>query len=477
MIPNNDAPSRAFQQDARAWAAFTGTKYTAALRQVSSPLAQGLLGDRVSARRLIAVLEEHPVIGARGDDPILGENGYRSDAPWSFNGKTDFIELALITDMLRMFTPTADGEIPEVGSYSLKHTAEWFLSPHCSYVSNGRLIWAAAALGLPIADPGEGPNLLVGVSEREHDYVRRMTGNGTTRPQVHHFRPAGYEHLQTALARAASGEPLEASWIPPTAVDDIAPFHDWLILQHERDGWVGRFASDYAAGIRDSEHGVARTPDELLAILHSVSHSDQAYDAAVRLIADWMSTSPLAKPIRTEQVDADKSDHEGWGAGAGTTERYEFRCPCGDGVIVEEHDNIPGFREHDVRILCDKCRAEWRFAEGTSVRDWGLEPIVAVGASRTDESEQVLEFGPCDNPNCFEDQVTFSQWPGGAMAGFCGSCGTFNVLCSECEDTLSAEIGEKTCFSCGTHYEVGHDRKGEYTSVTRLPASEDALAT
>jgi hypothetical protein len=70
--------------------------------------------------------------------------------------------------------------------------------------------------------------------------------------------------------------------------------------QHKRDGWDGRFATDYAAGIQDSEHGLARTPDDLLAILQGVSRSDEAYNAAVRLIADWMKTSPLAKPIRTE---------------------------------------------------------------------------------------------------------------------------------------------------------------------------------
>ncbi|TDD36822.1 hypothetical protein E1287_09855 [Actinomadura sp. KC06] len=65
MTSNNHTQNRELQHDARAWAAFTGTKYTAALRQMSSPLAQGLLGDRVSARQLIAVLNDHELIGAR----------------------------------------------------------------------------------------------------------------------------------------------------------------------------------------------------------------------------------------------------------------------------------------------------------------------------------------------------------------------------------------------------------------------------
>ncbi|MGV9364989.1 hypothetical protein [Amycolatopsis sp. NPDC003731] len=375
MTPNNNTPSRALQQDARAWSTFTGTNYTAALRQVSSPLAQGLLGPRVSARRLIATLNDHELISAQGGAPLSGEDGVRSDSQWHFNGKSDYIQLALITDMLRMFTPTSGAKAAEVGSYSLKHTAEWFLSPHCSYVSNGRLIWAAAALGLPIADADrEGPNLLVGVSEREHDYVRRMVGSGQNRPQVHHYRPAGYERLRTALTQAAAGESITDDWVPSPPVDEPAPFHDWLIRQVGRNDVVGDLARDYSAGVRDSDHRIARTAGELLAIFHEVSHSPEAYDAVVTAIAEWMRTEPSSTHIRTEQISGDSHDHRGWGAGSGTTERYEYLCPCGNGTIIEEHDNIPGFREHDVWIACDKCRADWRFVEGRSVRDWALRP-------------------------------------------------------------------------------------------------------
>lgn len=383
MTPNNYANNRALQQDARAWSAFTGTKYTAALRQMSSPLAQGLFGERVSARRLIAVLDDHEMVGARSGDPVLGENGFLSEAPWHFNGETDFIELALITDLLRMFTPITGAMTPDVGSYSLKHTAEWFLSPHCSYVSNGRLIWAAAALGLPIADPdGEGgPNLLIGVSEREHDYVRRMVGPGQTPPKVHHYRPAGYEHLQTTLAQAAAGNVVTGGWVYPAPVDEPAPFHDWLTHQVGRKGVIGDLAGEYLAGVRDSDHRVARTPSELLAIFHEVSHSTAAYDSVVAAIADWMTTEPSSTPVRTERIGGDAHDHGGWGAGGGTVERYEYLCPCGDGMIIEEHDNIPGFREHDVHISCDKCRGEWRFADGRGVRDWGLEPVAVHAAA------------------------------------------------------------------------------------------------
>jgi hypothetical protein len=328
MTSNNHANNREIQQDARAWATFTGTKYTASLRQVTSPYAQGFLGERVSARQLIAALDNHPLVGADGGDPVLGENGWYAEEPWQFNGETDFIELALITELLRMFTTITNSATPDVSSYSLKHTAEHFLSPHTSYVSNGKLIWAAAALGLPIAEARDGsPNLLIGVSEREHDYVSRMVGGGP-KPRGHHYRPAGYAHLQSALQRAESGAPAEDRWVQPAPGLEAAPFHDWLVQQANRQDAVGDLASDYSAGIRDSDHRIARTSDELLVVLSEVGYSPEAYQAAEHAIAEWKKKSTPSRPFRTERIGADSNDHDGWGAGAGTTERYEYLCVC-----------------------------------------------------------------------------------------------------------------------------------------------------
>lgn len=67
-------------------------------------------------------------------------------------------------------------------------------------------------------------------------------------------------------------------------------------------------------------------------------------------------------------------EHVGWGPGSGTMERYEFHCPCGGGSIIEEHDNVPGFREHNVWIECERCRTEWRFADPQIAQGWGLVP-------------------------------------------------------------------------------------------------------
>lgn len=382
-MPSNDTPvTRELQQDAHAWVHFTGTKYTAALRQMRSPLAQGFFGERTSARRLIAVLEKHPLIGSGDDAFVLGEDGFYSDRPWDFNGQTDFIELALIADTLRMFTPTAAGAEPEVSSYSLKHTAERFLGETCPYVSNGKVIWAAAALGLPIVESdGYGPNLLIGVAEREHDYVARMSGAGQNKPRVHHYRPAGYEHLRAALAAHESGEVLDRQWVPFVPVDEDTPFHDWLLLQASRDDIVGDFAEDYASSVLRSEHRVAHTANELLSILDEVPSSPDARSAARTLIAEWDKLTSPPTQIRTERITASSYEHSGWGAGPGGVERYVYRCPCGRGRIVEEHDNTHGSREHDRWFECDSCRVLWRFVGGRSVGDWLVEPM-PVGPAR-----------------------------------------------------------------------------------------------
>ena len=63
------------------------------------------------------------------------------------------------------------------------------------------------------------------------------------------------------------------------------------------------------------------------------------------------------------------------GTGNGDTELYKYECPCGKGIIREEHDNIPGFREHDVFICCDECKKKYRIDTSKGIRGWELIEI------------------------------------------------------------------------------------------------------
>lgn len=76
--------------------------------------------------------------------------------------------------------------------------------------------------------------------------------------------------------------------------------------------------------------------------------------------------------MRTKMINSNVENHNGYGAGSGDTERYEYECPCGKGTIVEEHDNIPGFRDHDVYIHCNECQEKYDLDTSKGVRAWEL---------------------------------------------------------------------------------------------------------
>ena len=76
--------------------------------------------------------------------------------------------------------------------------------------------------------------------------------------------------------------------------------------------------------------------------------------------------------MRTELIYSSEDGHGGYGAGSGSTERYEYKCPCGEGKIIETHDNIPGFRDHDVYIQCEKCKQEYDLDTSHGTRAWQL---------------------------------------------------------------------------------------------------------
>ncbi|WP_104091815.1 hypothetical protein [Arthrobacter sp. GMC3] len=389
IIDTRDARDRKVKQDTRAWAKYTDTNYTTALRQVESPFAKGFLGERVSARQLINTLDDHDLVGADDGDFILGEAGYYADTPWNFNQTSDFTELALLVDFLRMFTPLGSGEKPGVSSYALEHTAADFLGkffPPASHVSNGRLIWAAAALDLPLVEEEEAsPNLMIGISKREHDYVKRMVRAGHTKPRGHQHRPAGFIHLQAALEQCTAGEAVLDRWERPVPSTEVCPFHEWLIKQAGRGDAIGDWTVHYVAGVADSDHRIARTANEYLEILQEVGASDDCYESAENAVAEWVRICAPSQrgitSIRTprihslvEEADVDDSD-------SGPFERHEFLCPCGEGKIVEEHDSNADFQDNDLLIECEMCSEDWRFVLGLSAWEWRLEPVTTGTAS------------------------------------------------------------------------------------------------
>ncbi|MCB2296122.1 hypothetical protein LGK95_21985 [Clostridium algoriphilum] len=76
--------------------------------------------------------------------------------------------------------------------------------------------------------------------------------------------------------------------------------------------------------------------------------------------------------MRTKLINSSEQPSQGYGAGDGTTERYEYECPCGKGTIIEEHDNIPGFRDHDVYIVCEDCSEKYELNTSKGTRGWEL---------------------------------------------------------------------------------------------------------
>ena len=59
--------------------------------------------------------------------------------------------------------------------------------------------------------------------------------------------------------------------------------------------------------------------------------------------------------MRAQRVYFNQEYHRGYGAGDGNIERYEYMCPCRNGRVIEEDDNILGFREHEVWLQCQEC--------------------------------------------------------------------------------------------------------------------------
>ncbi|CAH0207935.1 MULTISPECIES: hypothetical protein [Peribacillus] len=65
-------------------------------------------------------------------------------------------------------------------------------------------------------------------------------------------------------------------------------------------------------------------------------------------------------------VDESRTYSQGYGAGSGEVIREEYNCPCGNGMVIYEKDDIPGFKETDISCDCKDCNEKYEFGRGTA---------------------------------------------------------------------------------------------------------------
>ena len=288
-------------RDAKAWRVAAGVKLTEALRLIEDPLHQGILGDLIVVRDLLRVLEDHPIIGSKHSSTVFGRRGLMDDEPMADDLSADLLrETLLAAEFLRMFTPVSAADRHErndVGSYTLKHMAEELLGHTVGgYLTNGALIWAAAALGLPMRESGsvgESRNVTIYLLREEVDFMRAGHPARIGRRTGAHFQPPGYQRLTAVVERASNGEPLDDELtIPIQNRRSWSPFHIWLSEQAGRDGFEGRFAGDYLAGVSASDHRPAASGKDLMRILRGIRIDPEFLAAAKALVAEYEITGP-----------------------------------------------------------------------------------------------------------------------------------------------------------------------------------------
>ena len=95
-------------------------------------------------------------------------------------------------------------------------------------------------------------------------------------------------------------------------------------------------------------------------------------DAYVTLASGEQRISESPKAGRPKLISESSEAFEGYGAGAGTLKFAEYECPCGKGKIIDDHDDTPGFRSHDIYFTCDECREKYDIDTSGGVSNWKL---------------------------------------------------------------------------------------------------------
>jgi hypothetical protein len=110
---------------------------------------------------------------------------------------------------------------------------------------------------------------------------------GAQSPSTDHHRPVGHEALTLLLQQMAAGQPVNHRWVPVAKRTAAQAFGDWLRAQSERDDPIGDLARDYIAGLDDSNHRIAKTPEELLMIVDEVGCGPRVYEVAQAAGVEW----------------------------------------------------------------------------------------------------------------------------------------------------------------------------------------------
>ncbi|MCM3180230.1 hypothetical protein [Cytobacillus horneckiae] len=71
--------------------------------------------------------------------------------------------------------------------------------------------------------------------------------------------------------------------------------------------------------------------------------------------------------MHLKMLDSSSSPSAGYGAGSGEIIREEYECPCGEGKVVYEKDDIPGFKDSSTSCYCPNCTSKYNFSRGTAV--------------------------------------------------------------------------------------------------------------
>ena len=53
-------------------------------------------------------------------------------------------------------------------------------------------------------------------------------------------------------------------------------------------------------------------------------------------------------------------------------DEYEYICPCGRGKIVESIDGTPGYREHNIWLLCEECKKYYEIDTSRGKNNWKI---------------------------------------------------------------------------------------------------------